>query len=571
MIKHDPKPVKVEEKCPKCDKTFKRQSHLKRHIPTSHSDYEKGNSRATQYRKLKKLNVPKAHQFETCTEKDLITMIEKADVSQNQLLKLLAVLRRRFGRKAFEPNLAKKMREHMNSFDDDFETTSTTFQCKDGKDLISSLSKTKDINQFLNRIAELRELRKPKIILGLDGDVRHLMITGIVKESDEHDEAISEKVSGTSSKRVLVLAKADGVPETRHNVEIMLNAIRLHEIEEDFQVVCDLKMLNILLGIQSSTSLFGCPFCEASKVDEKGKVTNQRGEWKFDPEKTPLRSIANIVTHAIAYENEPLKKNGQRDTTKTKNHKSVKYKLIKLKDGHDDSWVGKRLPPDPLHCNVLGPPNDLFDLMEKVFSKDKVTAFYQRNNERRSGEAAGGKFDGNSIKNLWSEKALKDLEENFPADILPFIEFLRSICEVHTVCMKEQLDLSIEYKETIDRFEKNRKYLYDFFGLNQTLKMHVIASHYATYFKMTGKTLREVSAEYHEGVHHSHKDHERKRGFYQKRGLGGPSHKEKSQRSTVQYNVLHAGFLLNGSYTDIQKTIAKTANRSCSWLPKIGT
>ena len=27
MIKHDPKPVKVEEKCPKCDKTFKRQSY----------------------------------------------------------------------------------------------------------------------------------------------------------------------------------------------------------------------------------------------------------------------------------------------------------------------------------------------------------------------------------------------------------------------------------------------------------------------------------------------------------------------------------------------------------------
>ena len=546
MIKHNPKPEKVEEKCPKCDKTFKCKSELNRHIPTSHSDYVKGNSRANQYRKLKKLNVPKAHQFETCTEKDLITMIEKADVSQNQLLKLLAVLRKRFGRKAFEPNLAKKMREHLNSFDDDFETTSTTFQCKDGKDVNSSLSTTKDVNQFLNRIAELRELRKPKVILGLDGDVRHLMITGIVKESNEHDEAISEKVSenlkGTSSKRVLILAKADGVPETRHNVEIMLNAIRLHEIEDDFQVVCDLKMLNILLGIQSSTSLFGCPFCEASKVDEKGKVTNQRGEWKFDPEKTRLRSISNIVTHAIAYENEPLKKNGQRDTTKTKNHKSVKYKPIKLKDMHDDSWVGKRLPPDPLHCNVLGPPNDLFDLMEKVFTKESVTEFYKRNNEKRSGEAAGGKFDGKSIKNLWSEKALEDLEENFPADILPFIEFLRSIREVHNVCMKEELDLSIEYKEKIERFEKSRKHLYDNFGLNQTLKMHVIKEHYVTYFKMTGKTLREVSAEYHEGVHHTHKNHERKRGFYQKRGLGGASHIEKSQRSTVQFNVLHAGF-----------------------------
>jgi len=59
---------------------------------------------------------------------------------------------------------------------------------------------------------------------------------------------------------------------------------------------------------------------------------------------------------------------------------------------------------------------------------------------------------------------------------------------------------------------------------------------------MTGKTLRKVSAEYHEGVHHTHKNHERKRGFYQKRGLGGASHIEKSQRSTVQFNVLHAGF-----------------------------
>ena len=55
---------------------------------------------------------------------------------------------------------------------------------------------------------------------------------------------------------------------------------------------------------------------------------------------------------------------------------------------------GKHLPPDPLHVNVLGPPKNLFDLMEKVFSKEKVTDFYRRNNEKSSGDAAGGKFDG---------------------------------------------------------------------------------------------------------------------------------------------------------------------------------
>ena len=546
MITHDPKAIKEEEKCPKCEKTFKFKSHLDRHIPTSHRDHAKGNSRSNQYKKMKKFDVPKSQQFRTCTEKDLVAMLEKADVSTHQLLKLLSVLRKRFGRKAFEPKLKEKIRSHLNSLDDDFETNCVSFQSKDGKEFKSSLSKTRNVNHFLNKIAELRELQKPKVILGIDGDIRHLMITCVVKEQEEHDDSVSGKLDnnlkGTSAKRVLVLSKADGVPETRHNVELMLRAMKLHELDDDFQIVCDLKMLNILLGIQSSTSLFGCPFCEACKIDEHGRVTNQRGEWNFDPERTPLRTISNIVEHALAYENEPRKANGEKDKAKTKKHKSVNYKPIKLKDGHDDSWVGKHLPPDPLHVNVLGPPNDVFDLMEKVFSKEKVTEFYTRNNQKRSGEAAGGKFDGKSIKTLWSEKALGDLKENFPADIQPFIEFLRSIREVHDVCMKEELDLSAIYKEKIDMFETNRKYLYEEFGLNQTMKMHIIRDHYVTYFKMMGRTLREVSSEYHEAVHHTHKDHERKRGFYQKNRLGSASHIKRSQRSTVQFNVLHAGF-----------------------------
>ena len=70
------------------------KSDFNRHIITPHRDYVKGNSRTNQYRKMKKLNIPKAHEFEACTESDLITMLEKADVSTNQLLKLLAVLRK---------------------------------------------------------------------------------------------------------------------------------------------------------------------------------------------------------------------------------------------------------------------------------------------------------------------------------------------------------------------------------------------------------------------------------------------------------------------------------------------
>ena len=69
-------------------------------------------------------------------------------------------------------NLEKKIQKHLDSFDNDFEPSCTTFQCKGGKDLKSGLSKTKDVkNQFLYGDAELRGFRKPKVILGVDGDV----------------------------------------------------------------------------------------------------------------------------------------------------------------------------------------------------------------------------------------------------------------------------------------------------------------------------------------------------------------------------------------------------------------
>ena len=74
-------------------------------------------------------------------------------------------------RKAFQPNLVKKITENLNSFDSDFETSPTTFKSNDGKDLESCLSKTKDAKEFLNYISELRCLEKPKVVLGLDGDV----------------------------------------------------------------------------------------------------------------------------------------------------------------------------------------------------------------------------------------------------------------------------------------------------------------------------------------------------------------------------------------------------------------
>ena len=100
-----------------------------------------------------------------------------------------------------------------------------------------------------------------------------------------------------------------------------------------------------------------------------------------------------------------------------------------------DSKASAARPPA---CQCAWPAEEFFfDLMEKAFSKEKVTDFYRRHNEKRSGDAPGGKLDGKPIKNLRSEEALEDLKQNFPAEKEPFVQLLRNLREVHEICMKD--------------------------------------------------------------------------------------------------------------------------------------
>ena len=72
------------------------------------------------------------------------------------------------------------------------------------------------------------------------------------------------------------------------------------------------------------------------------------------------------------------------------------------------------LKPDPLHINILGPPNDVIDLLEDLYPVEMKEEFYMRHNLKKSGEGPGGKFAGPSIKYILREEVLKDLESTLP-------------------------------------------------------------------------------------------------------------------------------------------------------------
>ena len=89
----------------------------------------------------------------------------------------------------------------------------------------------------------------------------------MVKVSNkEEDEKCISKYKNTGSQRTFLLAEIQGVPENIYNYEIIFQSLNFASLGEDTQIVCDHKLVSILLGIQPITSMH-----ESYKTNEDNK------------------------------------------------------------------------------------------------------------------------------------------------------------------------------------------------------------------------------------------------------------------------------------------------------------
>ena len=73
------------------------------------------------------------------------------------------------------------------------------------------------------------------------------------------------KYLDSSVKKLFVLAITKGIPETYFNVKTILAVLKLDNITFDFCLATDLKLQNILMGIQSNSSTYPCVYCESPR------------------------------------------------------------------------------------------------------------------------------------------------------------------------------------------------------------------------------------------------------------------------------------------------------------------
>ena len=87
---------------------------------------------------------------------------------------------------------------------------------------------------------------------------------------------------------------------------------------------------------------------------------------------------------------------------------------------------------------------------------------------------------------------LQELASMLPVEAEPFLNYIRSIKELHSATVSK--DFSLERCESADfNFEINFWYLHDMYQLSMTLKVHVIIDHYIWYFKEMNKNFYETN------------------------------------------------------------------------------
>jgi hypothetical protein len=276
--------------CGKCDYKTIKAANLKRHVLRKHR--QPCISTSTKYRRAAKvlknieanedlnkyIRLRVTDKVTKMTEADMSKLMANQTIANRQLIEILRFFRNKFGRSMFTPNLRKAMSARVNMLDDYFVTEDTTFQDKAGEKVTRPLTIPVDTNVFIEEVCAKRNL-DPKdctLVLGSDSGQGKLILTMIIKPKQQTITKSKYKASG--SKRVLILATVEDVPENNFNMEVIFRTLNLNDLQQEYTIVCDLKLMAILLGISSCTSMHSCPYGECCKRDQCGRKTNRKGD-----------------------------------------------------------------------------------------------------------------------------------------------------------------------------------------------------------------------------------------------------------------------------------------------------
>ena len=301
-------------------------------------------------------------------------------------------------------------------------------------------------------------------------------------------------------KKLMILAIAFDVKENYANIKLVFDTLQLNDLK--FTLAADLKLLNIIVGIQSHSSMFPCTWCEGTSPFEAA---------------APQRTLARIKGLVSSFRNS--------GSTLAQSKTFFNCINMPLIQAQDKAPILETIPPTELHL-MLGVTNHIFDKLNKHWGDDKAYKWANENSIVRA-EYRGGSLEGNQCKKLL-EKSGK-LAEELPSNFRQYAFVLQQFNLVRKPCFGKVLDSN--YQSHIHQFEQ----MYRKLDISVTPKAHCVFQHVIQFCSQKNLGLGVYSEQASESVHHD---------FAQvweryKREPNHPSFQEQLKSAVVKYNTLH--------------------------------
>ena len=212
------------------------------------------------------------------TNNDLKQWFSSSHVSVTDFNKIVQNFKEKLGKEFFEKNSSKVISEYCKSMNYLSSTETIEFEDSQGKSITRTLAYISKMEDLIADVTEGRELSTPRLVIGADYGQEKLLVTAsIYDDEDPHKKCIGMEPSAPQSS--FLLASADLVPETTKNMKIIFNKLGfpLSNMPK-LKLVFDLKLFNLIAGIQTASSIMACPFGLCYRINEKGEPSNT-GRW----------------------------------------------------------------------------------------------------------------------------------------------------------------------------------------------------------------------------------------------------------------------------------------------------
>ena len=331
------------------------------------------------------------------------------------------------------------MKQKSHSLEDFYETETLDFEVNKkvgNKSIIEIVKKdiilVKDPTELIRHICNEREMVMEEMCvrIGIDGGQGSVKVVMNIFDPDNPDQASSDGQKFTGVNKMIVLALVRDIPETYENIKLIFKKANLNDIK--FKLACDLKILNVILGLSSHGGKHSCMYCDGIQLT--------LGE---------LRTIQSLKSCHEAF------KNTGSDKKKMKEFGNVINECLLEED--DDTKVLEMVPISELH-HLMKVVTTLSDVLKQ--NKD-IEEFLKSLSIHWHGYNGGGLDGKNSSRLLNKLDVIYQFVMEHAPDHSPVLETLMAFKEVVDSCFGMNLDPN--YPATIQNFNDK------FYELNELM------------------------------------------------------------------------------------------------------